>query len=354
MSAFRIASFCLIVTTITTANSSAAEIDTVYRKSDGKAVGGEITSITRTEIVIVDALKKETSVPANDVASIEFKAEPPTLSLARSNEKSGNFAEALTGYQEALGDAPSGKLKSEINFLIARTLARTALADATQAAAATDKLKAFLSENQENFRFYDAQQYLAEVSQASGDTAAAREAFALLEQAPWEEVKMAGRLGTARGLLAAGSIAEAKTIFDGVAAFNPTNALEQTRRFDGILGQAACLQSQGKLEEAVTSLQAVIDGVAAGESRLLAEAYLRQGDCLSARGTSPKDAVLAYLHVDVIPTLAAHADLHAEALYQLSKLWNTVGQPARAADAASRLEQEYPNSEWAKKLQQGS
>jgi hypothetical protein len=58
---------------------------------------------------------------------------------------------------------------------------------------------------------------------------------------------------------------------------------------------------------------------------------------------------MSFLHVDVIPSLAQEKDYHAEALYHLAQLWGAVGQPARAAEAAARLEQLYPNSDWARK-----
>ncbi|MCA9087047.1 MAG: hypothetical protein KDA90_00250 [Planctomycetaceae bacterium] len=78
---------------------SAAEIDTVYRKSDGKAVGGEITAVSKTEVVVTQKVgNKEEHIPANDIRSVEWKGEPIGLGLARSNQRSGNLSEALEGY----------------------------------------------------------------------------------------------------------------------------------------------------------------------------------------------------------------------------------------------------------------
>jgi tetratricopeptide (TPR) repeat protein len=345
----------VLLLTLATQSLSAADFDSVLRRSTGKVVGGEIKSITKNEIVVATTLGgKEEKIPANDVLGIEFKADPLGLSLARSNERGGNLSQALTGYQEALASGPTGFVKAEISFLIARVSAKIALADQSQAPAAITKLKVFLDENRDNFRFYEAHLLMAEISLLTGDSSTAEQSYALVEQAPWEDIKMAGKIGTARGLIARNDFGGARAILDAVAAVNPTNEQERARKFEAILGQAECLKGQNQLDEAISSLQQVIDGVTADDTRLLAEAYLRQGDCLTMKGDNPKEALMAYLRIDVIPTLSAHSDLHAQALYQLNKLWTVVGQPERSTEAAVRLEQEYPNSPWTKKLQAGS
>ena len=83
------------------------------------------------------------------------------------------------------------------------------------------------------------------------------------------------------------------------------------------------------------------------DTRVQAEAYLRQGDCLRAQGNA-KEAILAYLHIPVL--FSSEGDLHAESLHHLVTLWEEVGKPERAADARQELETRYPDTEWAKKL----
>lgn len=100
---------CGAVVLTCSAGAFAAEIDIVKRASDGKSFGGEITSVSKTEVVVTQSVgNKEDTIAANDIASIEWKGEPPTLNLARSNERSGNLAEAQAGYQEALQAVASG------------------------------------------------------------------------------------------------------------------------------------------------------------------------------------------------------------------------------------------------------
>lgn len=88
----------------------------------------------------------------------------------------------------------------------------------------------------------------------------------------------------------------------------------------------------------------------ADDTALQAETYLRLGDCQRLQGKS-KDALLAYLHIDVL--FPMEKSQHAEALFQLSKLWATVGQPSRADEARVKLESDYPNSSWTKQLASG-
>ena len=110
---------------------------------------------------------------------------------------------------------------------------------------------------------------------------------------------------------------------------------------------ATCLQRQNKNQEAADELDKIIKEAPATDTKTMGEAYLRKGDNLLAAGQK-KDALLAYLHVDIL--FSAEKDLHAEALYHLSTLWSEVNQPSRAGEARTKLGTDYPNSEWNKRL----
>lgn len=330
-------------------------IDTVYKKSDGDGVGGTITSITKTEVVVTQKVgNKEITVPANDIESIQWDAEPPVLGLARSNERSGNLDEALAGLNEAKGATEDNRIQAEIDFLLARTASKIAQKDTQQLPTAIEQLKTYTGKNRDYFRFYDAQMLLGETALLAKDTVTAEAAFTLIEQSPWQDYKMAAQLGNAKSLLIQDNVSGAKAIFDKVASVNPKTGAEKSRRLEAIIGQASCEQKSSNFDAAIKSLDQVIHETAPEDTRLLAQAYLEMGACHAADPNKVKEAVLAYLHVDVIPSLAENSDLHAEALYHLAKLWPTAGQPARGAEASAKLEQDYPNSPWTKKLQTGS
>ena len=332
-----------------------ADIDTVHRKSDGRAIAGEIASVSRTEVVVTQKIgNKEFRIPANDIRAVEWKGEPAELGLARGNERAGSLPEALAGLQESRQAAQGADLLAEIDFLIARTGAKLALANPMKLTATVDQLKSFVERHRDHFRFYDAQLLLGEAALAAGDSSVAESAYTSLELAPWQDFQMAAQIGRARVLLGQDDFSGAETLFNQVAEMSVQTPAEQARRLEALLGQTECMQHRQQFSEAAGILQNVIDQTDAGNARLLAEAYVRLGDCHAAEGQEMKRAVLAYLHVDVIPSLAAQTDLHAEALYQLARLWPVIGHPARGAEASAKLEEEYPNSQWTRKLGSGS
>lgn len=332
---------------------SAMAVDTVTRRSTGKPVAGQITKVSRTEIVVTPRVGQPVTVPANDILEVDWEGAPPSVRLGRSQERGGQLAQALRSYEQAATENTStnSNLRTEIEYLQVRVKAKLALADPTQMAAAAETLQAFLNRNRDYYRFYEAQLLLGELGLVAENYSAADAAFATLAEAPWSDLQMAGKIGGARILFDRGDIAGAKAVFDEVAASatgdDPGAA---ARRLEAKLGQAKCLQTQGRHEEAVPIFDEVVRESSENDTRLQAEAYVGQGTAYAAVGGKAKEAITKFLIVDVVPSLAQHADLHAEALYQLAQLWPTVGQPARGAEASARLEQDYPNSEWTRKL----
>lgn len=340
------AALCIVST------SAAFAIDTVTRKSTDRAAAGKITTVTRTEIVVTPAVGQPTTVPVNDIVDVDWEAAPPSLKLGRSQESGGQFDLALKSYQQASTENTSNdaNLRAEITFSIARVKAKQALGNSELTADAITELKAFTESNRDHYRFFEAQMLLGEVALAAEDLVTADAAFNAVARAPWNDHQMAAKIGLARIMLQRDDIPGAKAAFDEVAAANAVDPIEISRKLEAMLGQAKCLQAQSQHAEAVAILTDVVKQSSDNDTRLQAEAYVRQGESLAALGDQPKQAVMAYLHVDVVPSLARHSDFHAEALYQLTQLWPTVGQPARAAEAAARLEQQYPNNEWTKRL----
>jgi len=333
---------------------SAAELDTVFRQGETKGFSGQITTVSKTEVVVTQKVgNREEHFPANEIGRVEFQGEPPILNIARGNENAGRLADAMAGYQEAVAAGGNENMKAEMNFLLARTLAKMAQADPSKAPAAIEKLNGFITANRDHYRLYPALQILAETALLIHDHVAAESAFDRLSQAPWLDYQMLGKNGIARTRLDQNKVDEALSMFDQVAADKAKTPSEKTAQLEAIIGQAECQQRQSKNEQAISTLEKVIGLATADDNRILAQAYLQLGQAYAADPQNNKEAVLAYLHVDVIPPLAAQSDLHAEALYQLAKLWPAIGQPARGAEASSKLQQDYPSSEWAKKLAEG-
>ena len=87
----------------------------------------------------------------------------------------------------------------------------------------------------------------------------------------------------------------------------------------------------------------------AASQRQLARAYALLGRACLTDGRD-QDALIAYLTVDLVHS--GDPESHAEALFRLHDLWNRGRYPQRAGEARRRLEQTYPASAWAGRLQE--
>lgn len=343
---------CVVAALLLTSQVASA-VDTVIRRSTKKYPRGEITTVSQTEIVVTPQVGEPTSVPANDVEDVDYQAAPPDLRRARAQERSGQFAEALATYAEVAENVPPGNphLRAEIEFLQARTRGKSALGDPTQFSDAAAALEQFIQQHADHYRYYAAQQFLGELRLAADDLAGAEQAFAIVAAAPWADTQMAGKLGSAQIQVRQGDAAAAQAIFDEIVASARANdPATAARRLQAMLGQAQCLQALGRHEDAVPVYETVAREADRDSSRLQAQAYIGQGESYLAAGDRTKEAIMKFLIVDVVPSLSQHSDLHAQALYELAQLWPTVGQPVRGAEASAKLQQDYPHSEWTKKL----
>lgn len=337
---------------IATAGNAFA-IDLVHRRSTEKTVGGEVTKNTRDGVTVTQQIgMKEELVPAADIAYIEWDAEPGPVKLARGSDTTGALDEAVKQYQEAQKATGSSKegLKTDVQFGLARAMARRAMRTGEDLPGAVAAVKAFVNANRDNYRFYESQLLLGELSLAAGDSTSAELAYQSAAGASSNDFQRAGKIGMARALLARGDLPKAKSLFGEVAAASVQGASEESHRLNAILGQALCLQKEKDIAGAAKLVEQVIDQAKPNDAKIQAEAYLRQGDLAMTDDRNVKAAIIAYLHVDVIPEFAELRDLHAEALYQLATLWAKVGEAERAADAASRLKTQYPQSAWNRKL----
>ena len=337
-----------------TATRSAEAIDQVIRKSSTTPIRGKITVIAKTGLTVKPQVGAEVMVPSNDIVDVRWNGEPVKLITARGAERAGRFARALATYAEVANDPKSNaaNVKLDLQFLVARATAGLALSGAGKLEDAKAKLEAFLADGGNSFRYFNAVGLLGRVELASGNHDQAKARFTTLATAPWLDYKMAGQSAQARVLLARGSVDEALAAFQAVITQggNDADAAVQGQRYLAVLGKSACLirkQGQASYEAALKDLAIVLGEAPDTDTRLLAEAYLRQGDCLRLLGRQ-KEAVLAYLHVDLL--FAAEASMHAESLFHLGSLWSAVGRPERASSARERLRSDYPESPWTKKL----
>lgn len=327
-----------------------ADADVVNRKSGEKRAAGTITETSKTEITVKPSTGQPVTVPANDVASVDWGDGPIIMKLGKGDENNGKFEAALEKFAKASEDVKSGHdlVRADLSFLTARVTARIALTDPSRRDEAVAKLTGFLKANANNFRFYEAQLWLGQVYLARQEFEPARLAFETLGQSPWSDYQLSAKVNLGRVLMSQNKLEEAAQAFDEAIAAAGTTPADQARKYEAMVGKARSLIAQNRQAEALTALNEVVDkSASSGDTALQAEAYVMQGTCLQATNKT-KEAVLAYLHVDVL--FARESAYHAEALYHLARLWKVVQHPDRSLEAQAKLEGSYPNSEWTKKL----
>uniref|UniRef100_A0A7C4QQU5 Tetratricopeptide repeat protein n=1 Tax=Schlesneria paludicola TaxID=360056 RepID=A0A7C4QQU5_9PLAN len=332
--------------------SAAWPADIVTRKSGGR-VAGKITGASKTELTIKPATGDAVAVPANDVAAVDWDEATADLKLGLADENGGRFESALQRITKSKNETSTTNeaLKTEFDFLLARVQARQALADPAKRTAAIQQLQAFLKTASNHFRYYDALALIGQLQLANREFDAARSTYEQLAQAPWSDVKLAASIASGRILMGEGKLDEATSAFDAAIRAAGNSPADKARRYEAMLGKARALVQQSKHEEALQVLDEVIEQAPADDSTLQAEAYVLQGHALQALGRN-KDAVLAYLHVDIL--FPREAGYHAESLYHMTRLWKLVQSPERSLDAEAKLQSTYPNSEWTKKLSGGN
>ncbi|MEY3458885.1 MAG: hypothetical protein RL215_2042 [Planctomycetota bacterium] len=323
--------------------------DQVVRKSDRAVLRGELTAMTISSLTIKLQNGQTQEVPVSDVMTVKFDMEPPTLSQAQAAERSGSLDFALQKYKEIQleynGD--DKRLATDLKFLVARTQVKLALANPADIPAATKAINTFRTENPNNFRFLEAS--LLEADIIAQDPAQTDAAKAILAKVQESSVKgYALQAGVQLGLLLLKSKdnAGALAAFDKVITDSQNDANALSALYDGMLGKALCLKVDSKADEAITILDEVINKASESETRTLARAWLLKGDTFREKSL-PKDALMAYLHVDIL--YASEPSEHAEALYHLATLWGPAGHQNRADDAKTMLTSKYPNSPWAKR-----
>jgi tetratricopeptide (TPR) repeat protein len=311
---------------------------------------GDVTEISRTEIVLKGRTnKREYRIPANEVERVRWDSESPQLNQLRNDERNGLFDKAIRGYESVLQEASRSalNLRTDVEFLIARTVSAKALSEEDQFDDAIGRLEKFRTDHATSFRYFETLRLLARLYMLKGDVPKAAATMKRMSEAPWTDYKMDADILKARLGVAHGDLANALESLDRVVAIKPANSAETSRRYEALLTKASCLEKQGKFSEAIDVLTNVFNEAAEEDTKTLSETCCRLGDCYQAAGRI-KEAIVSYLRVDVLfPKEKTH---HAEALYHLSRLFGQDSKPDRAAEAAARLQQLYPRSPWTAKL----
>ena len=206
----------------------------------------------------------------------------------------------------------------------------------------------FLQANKEQtYHYYDAVDVLGQLAIRLGSFDAARKQFEELKQASSSAIRLRGLLGEAMavGLSGPEKGSAAAAILEQAIAL-PVKEPDAIRlQMVARLRKAAYDAGTGKGTEAVAIIEKILDEGDEQDAGLFAEAYLDLGKAHEAAGRD-KDAVLAFLHIDLLYSTEVTA--HAEALLHLSRLWPKIGKPDQGADAKNRWQRLYAGDGGAK------
>jgi tetratricopeptide (TPR) repeat protein len=319
------------------------------RTAKGTAINGTIEEANPREIALKLPNGDIDRIPVNEIEYIKFNGEPPQLNVGRTAALGGRYEDALRVLEKLESEKiDRAEVQQDLQYLQAFCLAKLALAGGGDILAAGKQMREFVQKNASSYRFLEASELLGDIFTAINKPDLAAQQYAAVERgAPWEDVKMRARIAKGHALLSQGKPQDALAEFDGALSLagKQDSPLVARQQQSAHLGKAACLAASGKPADGITLVESVISAADPEQSELFARAYNTLGTCLRAAGKK-KEALLAFLHVDVL--YAAQAQAHAEALKNLTELWPEVGQPQRAVEAQELLKSRYPNSRWAK------
>lgn len=197
--------------------------DTLVKRSGERLRGVEILSLG-SENVTYRRAGSESSMPAIQLAHVEWTEPPDAFDLGRGALDKGDSQAAANFFQEAAtkaAEAGRKALEFDCKFMAGQALALGMGTDATRAGAAKTALEAYLEAAPSGFRVPDARLLLARAQRVTGDVAGAEAALKEFEDLALKQGwglawDARAKLERARLLLEQNKPADARSAFQGV------------------------------------------------------------------------------------------------------------------------------------------
>jgi tetratricopeptide (TPR) repeat protein len=339
----RIVPLACLTLLLLASSAGAQSFDRVKIGEGSKA--GRVTKMTPLAVTITGQAGLTEEIPVNKITGIIFVGEPRELATARLNASNGRYEDAKTLLATIEVNADTREaVKQDIEFLLALCESRLALGGAGDIKEAGRMMYNFERNNRGSYHYLEACEVLGDVFVSMGNYAQAVGYYDKLSQAPWPDYKMRSGVLVGRALQAQKKHSEAIAKFNEVLAIQDDSAEGKRQKLAATLGKAISTAETNDVDGAIKMVNQVITAAAPEEAELHARAYNALGQC-HTKGGSTKEALLAFLHVDVLYNQFPEA--HAEALYHLTRLWDQVGKGDRARQSSVLLKERYPNSRWA-------
>ncbi len=310
-------------------------------------VNGNVTEMSPT-VVKIEQGQIPKSFPVNQVDYIEFDEDPKDLKNARTAMKAGKLPEALALVNKVdPSEVRRTEIKQDLDFYKAVLMARLAMGGSGDSMKEAGRLLyTFAEKNATNYHYFAACEVLGDLLAADKKFDKAEGYYSKLGNAPWPDYKIKAAVLSGRALEAQKQYAKAIKKYEEAESMEGDGKEVEGQKLTALLGKATCLAGAGKSDDAVKLVMDVISKADSENTDLQARAYNALGNCFKTAG-KPKDAIMAFLHVDSLYFGAP--EQHAEALANLSDLWKKVQKEDRANQALEQLKERYPNSRWAQK-----
>ncbi len=323
-----------------------AQTDQVYTNS-GSSISGKVVATTKIDVT-VDVRGTKRVEKVNNIRRVLFADEPRDLYSGRAKVLAGKLD---AGFDDLKNVNPASIerdiVKRDLQFYLAYCEGKLALSIGGDKAKASKSMMNFVSAAPNNYHFFEAAELLGDLAVGQSDYAnAVRFYGAIASKAPFPEYKMRALIAEARAWVAQEQFATAEKKFGEALAIKSDSPESRRQRLLAEVGMARCLAETGTPEQGIKLIDQIIAKNDPSDAYLFGRAYNAQGDCFRKAGKQ-KDALMAYLHVDIL--FYSNADIHAESLYRLSRLWAAIKESDRAVAARNLLNERYAGSVWSQK-----
>lgn len=320
--------------------------DTI-RTIDGERITASVVSSTPRALTVEERGGTRQEIPVETILDVQFDGEPQELKTARNLLARGRPADAIAEIEKLVADTSlelPPLVQEDLEFVRASARSELALLGSGSIPEAGKEANDFLRNHPQSMHAYRMIESVGDLLAAAGDQAKAESYYARLADGP-PAVRIRAAAARGRMRAASGDHAGAVTAFEAAEAIEAADSASLEQKREASLGRARSLGHLGRGDEAIELVNRIFDGADPTDATLLAAAYNALGDAQRGAGRL-QDAIIAYLTVDLVYNASPEA--HAEALSKLAVAWDQVGQPERAREARGVLQQQYPQSRWAR------
>lgn len=324
---------------------------------EGAPKRGTVTEMSKDSVGLEVSGGIVTQVEISNIKQVVFSDAPPQLRTALTSITGGQLEDALATLGEiSKDDIQRDIVGQELEYYKAYCLAKLAL-NGTGDKTAAGKAMGEFAKNEGSYHYYEANELMGDLAGSLGRPEIAATFYAKVGAAPSPDLKLRAAVLEGQALLAQGNAAKAQADkekafreayqkFQAVVTSTQVTPVATRMKEFATLGRAVCLAEAGKPDEGVAEAEKIVVNGDSRDGELFARAYNALGYCQLKAGRT-KDALLAYLHVDLM--FYQDPAQHAEALYFLRGLWKDVDKTEQSLKARTLLKQRYPGSVWASK-----